>query len=397
MSGPGGKVREVFGRLLNGDGGAELARVVVGEDGRIEAIEAVEDSRQRAHSEEGAFLAPAFFDVHVHGAAGHDVMQGTSEAVQRIGRSLASCGVGQYLATTVTAPLDVTLRALEGLAKQIEAAEADSWAAEAAAPVGIHLEGPFLSHAKRGVHPQGELREPSIALFERFREAAHGRITLLTVAPELPGALELIRHATGLGVRVSMGHSDALGSEARAGIVAGASSATHTFNAMRRLEQREPGIAGIVLDSEDVYAEIIADGIHVAPEMVRLWWKAKGPDRALLVTDGISATGVPEGEYDLGGLRVTVAGGRCLLTEDLSRGVETLAGSVLTMNRAVKNLIRFTGCSVECAVGAATRNPARMTGMERLESVRVGGPANLVRLSRAGELTGTMLGGRWVS
>jgi N-acetylglucosamine-6-phosphate deacetylase len=137
--------------------------------------------------------------------------------------------------------------------------------------VGIHLEGPFISHAKRGVHPPADIQPPSIPLFERMRQAARGHIRLLTIAPELPGALDLIEYATGAGTHVSLGHSDATAVQTRAALAAGAQSATHTFNAMRRMDQREPGIAGVVLDAEALYAELICDGIHVAPEFVRLW------------------------------------------------------------------------------------------------------------------------------
>ena len=198
--------------------------------------------------------------------------------------------------------------------------------------LGFIWKGLFLSHAKRGVHPAAELQPPSVELFQRFQQAARGQIRLITIAPETPGALELIAYVTQCGTRVSLGHSDATSEETRAAIAAGAVSATHTFNAMRRLDHREPGIAGVVLDAEPLYAELICDGIHVAPEFVRLWLRAKGDERAILVSDGISATGMPDANYLLGELEVTVKDGRCLLTSDLANGVQTLAGSVLTMD-----------------------------------------------------------------
>ena len=173
-----------------------------------------------------------------------------AEALSSIGRFLATKGVAYFLATTVTAPIDRTLRALEGIADAIDAATKrrivqPRTTRPAAQPVGIHLEGPFLSHAKRGVHPAAELQPPSIPLFDRLQQAARGHIRLMTIAPETPGALELIAHATQSGTRVSLGHSDATAAETRAAIAAGAASATHTFNAMRRLDHREPGIAGL--------------------------------------------------------------------------------------------------------------------------------------------------------
>jgi N-acetylglucosamine-6-phosphate deacetylase len=323
-------------------------------------------------------------------------MEGTAEAIGGIGRFLATKGVAHFLATTVTAPVERTLRALEGIADAIDTAKKDE-PAQAAQPVGIHLEGPFLSHAKRGVHPAAELQPPSVPLFERFQQAARGHIRLMTIAPETQGALELIGYATKSGTRVSVGHSDSTADETRAAIAAGAISATHTFNAMRRLDHREPGIAGVVLDAEPLYAELICDGIHVAPEFVRLWLRAKGEERAILVTDGISATGMPDANYRLGELEVTVKDGRCLLASDLANGVETLAGSVLTMDRAVANLRRITGASLATSVRVASRNPAKMLGTEDLGGIAVGRHANFNVNSATGELQHTILRGEVVA
>jgi N-acetylglucosamine-6-phosphate deacetylase len=376
--------------LLTNDGIVENPRIAIDADGLIASIDPGEPNA------DDTTLTPAFFDIHVHGAAGHDAMEATPEALGGIGRFLATKGVAHFLATTVTAPIDRTLRALEGIANAIDEAKKNN-AGLTAQPVGIHLEGPFLSHAKRGVHPAAELQPPSVELFQRFQQAARGHIRLLTIAPEVPGALDLIAHAAHSGTRVSLGHSDATAEETRAAIHAGAASATHTFNAMRRLNHREPGIAGVVLDAENLYAELICDGIHVAPEFVRLWLRAKGEQRAILVTDGISATDMPEANYMLGELEVTVKNGRCLLASDLARGVETLAGSVLTMDRAVANLRRFTGASLAASVRLASRNPAQMLGIDHLAEIAVGRPANFNRYSAAGELRQTILRGRAVN
>ena len=378
-------------RLITADATVEFPAVTLDGSGAISKIES--DPQSLAHEE--ATLTPTFFDIHVHGAAGRDVMEGAPEAFNRIGAYLATRGVGHFLATTVTAPVDVTLRALEGIANAIDAAERGT--ACMARPVGIHLEGPFISHAKRGVHPPADIQPPSIALFERMHQAARGHILLMTIAPEMPGALELIEYATAAGTHVSLGHSDATAAQTRAAIVAGASSATHTFNAMRRLDHREPGIAGVVLDAESLYAELICDGIHVAPEFVRLWLRAKGGERAILVTDGISATGMPDGNYMLGELQVTVRDGRCLSAADLAAGVETLAGSVLTMDRAVENVQRFTGASLASAVRLASRNPARMLALDSIGLIAVGQPANFNIFSPDGTLKQTMLRGQIVA
>lgn len=333
----------------------------------------------------GATLAPAFFDVHMHGAAGHDVMEATPEALLGVGGFLASRGTGSYLATTVTASKDATLRALAGLAKLV--AKAPDEARHKAWPIGIHLEGPFLSHAKKGVQPAEHLLTPDIATFDRFFDASEGHIKLMTMAPELPGAVELVAHASARGVRVSLGHSDATSAETRAAIAAGAASATHTFNAMRPLDHREPGILGTVLTTDSLYAELICDGIHTAPELVKLWWRAKGPERAILVTDAMSAAGMPDGEYHLGGFAVQVANGKAM-----ARGV--LAGSVLTLDRALTNFLEFTGADLEQGLRLLSTNPATMTGFQdRAGSLAVGQKANLVAVDGAGKLLASFVNG----
>ncbi len=360
------------------------------EDGQVHSFGSqsagLPDHEER-HDLGSALIAPAMLDIHVHGAAGHDVMEG-AESVTAVACYLATRGVGAFLPTTVTAPVDDTLRALDVIASSIEQAAGQPLAADGAIPLGIHLEGPFLSHAKRGVHPPSLLQPASVELFKRFWQAARGTIRLLTIAPELPGALELIQHATARGVRVSVGHSDATAAETRAGIAAGARSATHTFNAMRGLDHREPGMLGVVLDDQDLYAELICDGIHVDPTAVRLFARLKGAERAILITDGMSATGMPEGRYKLGGFDVDVANGRAMRD-----GV--LAGSILTMDRAVANYARFTGLSIADVMPLATRNPAALTGLAEHVVIAPGHRADLVALSPVGQLVATCIAGRF--
>jgi N-acetylglucosamine-6-phosphate deacetylase len=339
-----------------------------------------------------ATLCPAFLDIHIHGAMGHDVMEGTPEALLAVGSFLATRGVGAYFPTTVTASIEATLHALAGIANFIAKPANEGAESKGARPLGIHLEGPFISHAKRGVHPPEMIQKPSIELFTRFWEAAEGRISLMTVAPEMDGAPALIEHATRLGVRVSLGHSNADAAETRLGIEAGARSATHTFNAMRALDHRAPGILGTVLDTDDLYAELICDGIHVDPALVRLFWKAKPRNRAILITDGISATGMPEGEYQLGGLTVTVKDGRCLLLGANGDGV--LAGSILTLDRAVRNFCSYTAAPLEDTICMVTANPARLMGTSEYGSLRIGGAAHITVLTPSGEIAAVYLRGR---
>ena len=365
-------------RLLTGAEEIEFPEITV-EDGKITRLEA------GAPNDSDEIFTACFFDIHVHGACSHDFMAASTEQIAVVGRFLAGRGVAHYLPTTVTGDVEMTLRALDRLACAIDAGGTPE--TQAARPVGIHLEGPFVSHVKRGVHPQSGILAPKVGLFDQFQESARGHIRLMTLAPELPGALELIEHATAGGVRVSMGHSNATEAETLAGIRAGAVSATHTFNAMRSLHHREPGILGVVLDQQHLYAEAICDGIHAHPVLIRMWLKMKGRDRAILVTDGMSAMGMPDGRYTLGDFDVQVKDGVCLAGGNL-------AGSVLTMDVAVENLQRFTGSSLATAVRLASINPARMLGLQHLTEVSVGADANFNVYNVEGRLKGTILRGK---
>jgi N-acetylglucosamine-6-phosphate deacetylase len=301
----------------------------------------------------GATITAGFFDIHFHGIAGQDVMNASPDGFQEIAQHLARAGVSSFLPTTVTASLDTTLSSLDRMADYIEAGPLDGTSQAA----GIHIEGPFLSHAKRGMHPAEHLQSPSPEFLDRLWEAARGHIRLMTIAPELPGALETIKHATSLGIRPSMGHSMATHAEALTGIRSGVVSATHTFNAMRAFDHREPGILGVVLDQDDLYADLICDGFHVAPEAVRLWLKMKGPERAILITDCLSAAGKPNGTYMTGDIVVHVEGDACRT----DTGV--LAGSVITLDRAVANLQQIARVDLRLAAQLASTNPARMLGL----------------------------------
>jgi N-acetylglucosamine-6-phosphate deacetylase len=339
----------------------------------------------------GAILAPGFIDIHIHGGGGRDVMETATNPLPAVERLLAGHGVTSYFPTTVTAPLDATLSALAKLADAIEAAVQDPRVDELRArPLGIHLEGPFISHSRRGVHPPENLLLPSLATFDRFWQAARGHIRVMTIAPELPGALEVIAEAARRGVCVSLGHSDGNLASARSAVAAGARHATHTFNAMRPLDHRDPGILGEVLTEARLSADIIADGIHLDPAIVNLFLKAKGPDQAVLITDATAATGMPEGRYRLGSLEVEVKDGRCL-----SGG--KLAGSVLTMDRAVRNVMQFAKWDLQRAVRLATLNPARVVGVNSRSngdgSLRPGAVADVVVLSPEGEVRNTMIAG----
>jgi len=380
-------------RLLTPDRVVERPVMLV-DDGRIVEIAALADRQlptvgTHIHLGDGV-IAPGYFDLHIHGSAGYDVMDERSEALPAIERMLARRGVTSYFPTTVTAPLDVTLSTLERLAGAIEAREkralGDADCVGRAAPLGIHLEGPFLSHARRGVHPSESLLPPKMATFERFWQAARGHVRMMTIAPELDGAVELIQVAAARGVCVSLGHSDADFAAAERAIAAGARHATHVFNAMRPLDPREPGILGAVLSDARVSADIIADGIHLEPAIVKLVAQAKGPEKTVLITDATAAAGMPDGKYRLGPIEVDVNDGKC--THE-----GRLAGSVLTMDRAVRNLADFAGWSLAQAVSAASRNPARVAGFEHKGQLTAGADADFAVLSQRGELLRTFVSG----
>jgi N-acetylglucosamine-6-phosphate deacetylase len=334
-----------------------------------------------------AVLAPGFVDIHMHGGAGLDVMRASPSDLPRLGKFLTTHGVTGYFPTTVAAPLDATCAALGRLADAIEAVGTKDNSVQAR-PLGIHLEGPFLSHKRRGVHPPENLVAPTIEIFERLWQAARGQVRMLTIAPEITGAMEVIAEAARRKVCVSIGHSDAEMPIAQDAVKAGARHATHTFNAMRPLDHRDPGIIGEVLTNDRLTADIIVDGIHVAPPIVKLFLLAKGRERAVLITDAISATGMPDGRYQLGPIEVDVKDGKCT-----SNG--SLAGSVLTMDRAVRNVAKFSNWSLRDAVRAATLNPAQAVGLSSHHGVlALGAAADFTVLSRTGEVLKTIVRGQ---
>ena len=391
------------GRLLTPTDAVEHPLMLV-EQGRVLEISARSGRQAPAGISVSDFgdgvIAPGYVDLHIHGSAGYDVMDDTTEALPAIEQLLARHGVTSYFPTTVTAPMDATLRALERLADAIENREQNDNKKDDVKgrplPLGIHLEGPFISHARRGVHPAENLLAPKLNTFEQLWQAARGRIRMMTIAPELDGAPEVIAEAARRGVCVSLGHSDADFEAAGRGIAAGARHATHTFNAMRPLghrtedhrteDHRSPGILGAVLTDRRVSADIIADGVHLDPAIVKLFAQAKGPERTVLITDATSATGMPDGRYRLGSFEVDVRDGKCMADGKL-------AGSVLTMDLAVRNLAQFAEWDLSQAIAAASRNPARAARIANKGVLTVGADADFVVLSREGEVLRIFVGG----
>lgn len=327
----------------------------------------------------GKTAIPGFVDVHIHGAGGHDVMEGSGAALRSITRKVSECGTTSLVATTVTASTDETLRAVEGIAAYIgQQHETNEPRAEV---LGIHFEGPFISKERRGVHPQEWIQLPSAATLGRFLKAAAGNARILTIAPEVLGAAPCIDAAREAGLVVSIGHTNATYEQARAAMARGARAATHVYNAMRPFSHRDPGVIGAVLTSPEISAELIADGVHVEEAAMKLLLLAKGAERVILVSDGLSATGMPDGKYSLGGFEVTVSGGVCRNAEGI------LAGSTLTLDRALRNIVGL-GATLSDAVRMLTLNPASLLGIEfKKGSLRAGADADILLLDEGLHIT----------
>lgn len=353
-------------------------------DGAIEAIGSRESMSLPAGAREisatDKTAVPGFVDVHIHGAGGHDVMEGSAEALSAVARTVARHGTTSFLATTVTASTQDTCRSVEGIARYIALQyESQEPLAEV---LGIHFEGPFISAARRGVHPPGQIKLPSAELLEKFLHAAAGHARILTLAPELPGAMPCIDAARRAGLVVAMGHTDATYEQARAAIAHGVRHAVHVYNAMRPFSHRDSGVIGAVLTSPEVSAELIADGVHVEEAAMRLLLQAKGAERVILVSDGISATGMPDGKHTLGNFEVTVTGGVCRNAEG------KLAGSTLTLDRALRNIVAL-GTPLADAVRMLTLNPASLLGIEfKKGALRTGADADIVLLDEALDIAG---------
>ena len=367
-----------------------LDAAVLVEEGRIVSVSRREEIIAPAGCTELHFsehtVAPGFVDIHIHGAGARDVMAATPEALKVITETVARHGTTTLLATTVSAPLDATCKSLQGIAAYIQSAENRNPAPRAEI-VGVHLEGPFLSHARRGVHPPESLIAPTRPALSRLLEAAQGFVRILTIAPELPGALDVITAATKGDLTVALGHTDATFAEAHNAIERGARHGVHVFNAMRPFSHRETGVLGAVLTDPRVTAEVIADGVHVDDPAIQLLLAAKGTDATILVSDGTAATGMPDGTYKLGPFEFTVSGGVCRNSEG------KLAGSTLTLDRAIRHIAALK-VPLREAIQMATLNPARRAGIAGKKGVLApGADADLVLLTQKMEIAAVLTRG----
>lgn len=327
----------------------------------------------------GMFVAPGFIDLHVHGGGGADFMTASPQAFETVFSFHVRHGTTALLATLLPAPLDVIKQALCA-------------AAEHRAPylLGVYLEGPFISKAKKGAFDPQWITAPTLTALETLFKDDASMVRIVTFAPEISSVQKLLKRVLALGAIPAIGHTNATYEQAKAAVRLGARHFTHLGNAMRGFHHREPGVVGAALDS-DAYVELICDGVHLHPAFVRLVVRVKGYDSICLVTDAISAAGLPDGQYSLGGLPVLVRDGVARLSDG------TLAGSTLTLDRAVKNFLEFTGCSLPEAVRCATLNPARLLGIDgRKGSLEVGKDADLVIFDENFTVHYTILGGKIV-
>jgi N-acetylglucosamine-6-phosphate deacetylase len=324
----------------------------------------------------GQWVLPGFVDLHVHGGGGASFTEGTGDEARQAAAFHRGHGTTTMLASLVTAPL----AELEARAALLAGLADDGLIA------GLHLEGPFLSPVRRGAQDPRHMLAPDVAVFERLRAAARGHLRIITLAPELPGAMDLIKAARQAGVTVAVGHTDATADVTLAAIDAGATHATHLFNGMRPFHHREPGAVGALLDRDEVTCEIIADGVHLHDIAIRLAARAAGPGRLVLVSDAMAAAGMPDGRYQLGSKRVTVTGGVARLQEDPSDPSRSdaaaregaIAGSTATLADVVRHAIA-AGLPVLDVASAASTTPARVLGLgDRTGALRPGLAADLV-------------------
>lgn len=333
----------------------------------------------------GKLLSPGFVDVHIHGCDSSDTCDGTREAIDTMSRFLIKHGVTSFCPTSMTIGVGQIEKAI--LAAK---AAAEDPLSDGARVIGINLEGPFISASKKGAQLESAILKPDFELFHRLYELSGGLVRLVTVAPEEPGGYEFAKKASKF-CAVSIGHTAAKYDEAKKSFDSGVTHATHLFNAMTGFLHREPGVVGAIFDDERVMAELICDGIHIHPAVLRTAFRVLG-DRVLIVSDSIRANGYPEGErYELGGQMVTVKGGKATLDDG------TIAGSVTNLHDEVKNLVSF-GVPIEQAIKAATFVPAKSIGLDdELGSIEPGKRADLLLLDEDLGIDKVFLGGKQIA
>lgn len=326
-------------------------------------------------------VLPGFIDMHTHGIAGFDVMDGTHEAFQAIALQLAAEGTTAFLATTMTAEAATIERVLQSIHS--------FQSSQGAQLLGVHLEGPFIAKSKMGAQLPDFLIPPNVTLMQQWQAASGHRIKLVTLAPEQPESDKLIAYLKSQHIIASIGHTNATFDECQRAIAQGCTHATHLFNAMRGLHHREPGAVTAALLSDQVMVELIVDGVHLHPAIVSLTKRLKGADHILLVTDAMRAKCMKDGCYDLGGQEVHVKDGEAKLKDG------TLAGSVLKMSSAIQNMLKFTGCELVEAIKMVAENPAKALGIfSQKGSIAEGKDADVVVLDESYRVVMTICRGK---
>lgn len=363
-----------------------VSKTLLLEDGKVFVLEPQADVADGAVvNAEGLRIVPGFLDNHTHGAVGVDVNGATAEELEKISRFFAQKGTTTWQASVLTDTQEQTEWCISQMRRW------ETLEHQGAELAGIHLEGPFLAPAYKGAMPEHLLQQNNLPLIAHYQELAGGKIRYLTLSPELPGAVEMIPALKELGIVVGIGHSGATYQQAMQAIGAGATVGTHVGNAMRLLHQHEPAIFGAVLES-DCYCEVIADGRHLHPGTVRILVKAKGADRIVAISDSIMAAGLPDGYYHLGVNQVVVEQGDAKLVSDGTR-----AGSTLTQDVALQNLLAYTGLPLEQVVPMLSENPAREMGLfQRKGSIADGKDADLVCLDAENRIVHVFARGRQV-
>ena len=369
-----------------------LAGELVVDGGRISELRPGAAALRSSALELGdRWLVPGYIDTHVHGGGGAQCNTADPDEIAAVARFHARHGTTAMLATTVAAPLAELERALGAVGRCAHPASRGAQTGGATI-LGAHLEGPFLSPTRPGAMDPSMFLSPQAGAVERLLTSAAEAMRMMTLAPELPGALELIRALAGAGATVSLGHSDATYAQARAAVDAGARAATHLFNGMRPFHHREPGVIGAALDLPEVSCEVICDGVHVAPVALRVVARAKGAAGIRLVTDAIEAAGMPDGSYRLGAAKVEVSGGVAILPN-----ADSIAGSTLTMDAAVRHAVEFLDLPVPEAIAMASGNPARLLGIGgRKGAIAAGMDADLVILDDGLRCRATIVAGEWI-
>jgi len=343
----------------------ELGSVLV-ENGKIKEINPKNYNGNEIIDANGLYLSPGFIDVHIHGAAGHDTMDGTFEAINEISKSIVKHGTTSFTPTTMTVSVDAIRKSMEVIK------EAKIKGTDGALVLGAHLEGPFINPGAIGAQNPNFLIPPTIENYNAMVGDCEDAVVSITIAPEVPGAKELIKVLSSKGVVCSIGHTKATYEEALEGIKCGCGHSTHLFNAMTPFTHREPGVVGAIFDT-DITTETISDGIHVAYPSLRIAYKQKTTDKVLLVTDAMMACSMPDGMYSLGGQDVVVKENAARLLNG------SLAGSVLTLDLAIKNVYKNVGISLHEAVKMASYNPAKHCKVaDRKGLIKEGYDADLV-------------------